>query len=208
MCAKIDARITGLLDRPSEGNWPYLFIDATDVNVRDARRIASVAVTVATGVNADGRREVPGVDIKPSEADTFWTECLRKPARRGVQLVVSDAHTGRKAAIAKVLNVTWQRCRVHFVRIALKARRQACQPPGLRPYRHRLRPGRRRAGPAGPFRSKPPRQNPLHQSKRAPNLRSGAAPTSASFLTKTPSPVLLAPYCSNRTTRGPRSAAT
>jgi putative transposase len=85
-------------------------------------RIVSVAVIVAVGVNSDGRREVLGMDIGPSEAETFWTAFLRKLARRGlrgVKLVVSDAHEGIQAAVSKVLNATWQRCRVHFMRNAL-----------------------------------------------------------------------------------------
>src|SRR5665213_3733311 len=79
-------------------------------------------VIVAVGVNSDGRREVLGMDIGPSEAETFWTAFLRKLARRGlrgVKLVVSDAHEGIKATVAKVLNASWQRCRVHFIRNAL-----------------------------------------------------------------------------------------
>ena len=110
------------LDRPIEGDWPYLWIDATYVKVRQDGRIVSVAVIVAVGVNTDGRREVLGMDIGPSEAETFWTAFLRKLARRGlrgVKLVISDAHEGIKAAVAKVLNATWQRCRVHFMRNAL-----------------------------------------------------------------------------------------
>ena len=105
-----------------QGDWPYLWIDATYVKVRQNGRIVSVAVIIAVGVNSDGRREVLGMDIGPSEAETFWTAFLRKLARRGlrgVKLVVSDAHEGIKATVAKVLNATWQRCRVHFMRNAL-----------------------------------------------------------------------------------------
>jgi transposase-like protein len=90
------------------------------VKVRQAGRIVSVAVIV--GVNSDGRREVLGMDIGPSEAKTFWTAFLRKLARRGlrgVRLVVSDSLEGIKAAVSKVLTATWQRCRVHFMRNAL-----------------------------------------------------------------------------------------
>jgi transposase-like protein len=79
-------------------------------------------VIVAVAVNSDGRREVLGMDIGPSEAETFWTEFLRKLARRGlrgVKLVISDAHEGLKAAVARVLHATWQRCRVHFMRNVL-----------------------------------------------------------------------------------------
>jgi len=122
LCAEIDDKIAGFLDRPLEGEWPYLWLDATYVKVRQDGRIVSVAVIVAVGVNGDGRREVLGMAIGPSEAETFWTDFLRKLARRGlrgVKLVVSDAHEGLKAAVARVLNASWQRCRVHFMRNVL-----------------------------------------------------------------------------------------
>ena len=122
LCEEIDQRVKAFLDRPIEGDWPYLWIDATYVKVRQAGRIVSVAVIVAVGVNADGRREGLGIDIGPSEAETFWTAFLRKLARRGlrgVKLVVSDAHEGIKAAVSRIFTATWQRCRVHFMRNAL-----------------------------------------------------------------------------------------
>ena len=122
LCKEIDERVNAFLDRPIEGEWPYLWIDATYVKVREAGRIVSVAVIVAVGVNGDGRREVLGMDVGPSEAETFWTAFLRKLARRGlrgVKLVISDAHEGIKASVAKVMSTTWQRCRVHFMRNAL-----------------------------------------------------------------------------------------
>jgi transposase-like protein len=122
LCEEIDERVDAFLNRPIEGDWPYLWIDATYVKVRQNGRIVSVAVIIAVGVNTDGRREVLGMDIGPSEAEPFWTEFLRKLARRGlrgVKLVISDAHEGLKAAITRVLCATWQRCRVHFMRNAL-----------------------------------------------------------------------------------------
>ena len=122
LCQEIDERVGAFLDRPIEGEWPYLWIDATYVKVRQDGRIVSVAVIVAVGVNTDGRREVLGMDVGPSEAETFWTDFLRKLARRGlrgVKLVISDAHAGIKASVAKVMNATWQRCRVHFMRTVL-----------------------------------------------------------------------------------------
>jgi putative transposase len=122
LCEEIDGRVKAFLERPIEGDWPYLWIDATYVKVRQNGRIVSVAVIVAVGVNSDGRREVLGLDIGPSEAETFWTAFLRKLARRGlrgVKLVISDAHEGIKAAVSRVLSATWQRCRVHFMRNAL-----------------------------------------------------------------------------------------
>ncbi len=71
LCEEIDKRVHAFLDRPIEGDWPYLWIDATYVKTRQAGRIVSLAVIVAVGVNADGRREVLGMDIGPSEAETF-----------------------------------------------------------------------------------------------------------------------------------------
>jgi putative transposase len=122
LCEEIDGRVKAFLERPIEGDWPYLWIDATYVKVRENGRIVSVAVIVAVGVNSDGRREVLGLEIGPSEAETFWTAFLRKLTRRGlrgVKLVISDAHEGIKAAVTKVLSTTWQRCRVHFMRNVL-----------------------------------------------------------------------------------------
>jgi putative transposase len=119
LCEEIDVRVKAFLDRPVEGDWPYIWIDATYIKVRQNGRIVSVAVIVAVGANADGRREVLGMQVGPSEAETFWTDFLRGLARRGlrgVKLVVSDAHEGIKAAVSKVMNATWQRCRVHFMR--------------------------------------------------------------------------------------------
>src|SRR5579864_8535402 len=84
LCEEIDARVKSFLDRSIEGDWPYLWVDATYVKVREAGRIVSVAVIVAVGVNSDGRREVLGMAIGPSEAETFWTDFLRKLTRRGL----------------------------------------------------------------------------------------------------------------------------
>ncbi len=122
LCEEIDEKVKAFLSRPLEGDWPYLWIDATYVKVRQSGRIVSVAVIIAVGVNGDGRREVLGMAIGPSEAEPFWTEFLRSLARRGlrgVKLVISDAHEGIKAAVAKVLHASWQRCRVHFMRNVL-----------------------------------------------------------------------------------------
>jgi transposase-like protein len=119
LCEEIDERVTAFLERPIEGDWPYLWIDATYLKVRENGRIVSVAVIVAVGANTDGRREVLGMRVGASEAETFWTEFLRALARRGlrgVKLVTSDAHEGIKAAVSKVMHATWQRCRVHFMR--------------------------------------------------------------------------------------------
>jgi putative transposase len=122
LCGEIDDKVHAFLNRPLEGEWPYLWLDATYLKVRQNGRIVSVAAIIAVGVNGDGRREVLGLAIGPSEAETFWTDFLRQLARRGlrgVKLVISDAHEGLKGAIAKVLHASWQRCRVHFMRNVL-----------------------------------------------------------------------------------------
>ena len=119
LCGEIDDKVNGFLDRSLEGDWPYLWLDATYVKVREAGRIVSVAVTVAVAVNDQGRREVLGMAIGASEAEAFWTEFLRSLARRGlrgVKLLISDDHKGLKAAATRILSATWQRCRVHFAR--------------------------------------------------------------------------------------------
>jgi len=113
LCAEIDDKIKSFLDRPLEGEWPYLWLDATYIKMREAGRIVSVAVTIAVAVNDQGRREVLGMAIGASEAETFWTEFLRGLARRGlsgVKLVISDDHKGLKAAATRILGATWQRC--------------------------------------------------------------------------------------------------
>ena len=122
LCGELDEQVGAFLNRSLEGDWPYLWIDATYVKTREAGRIVSVAVIVAVGVNTEGQREVLGLKVGASEAEPFWTEFLRSLNRRGlrgVKLVISDSHEGLKAAASKVLKATWQRCRVHFMRNAL-----------------------------------------------------------------------------------------
>lgn len=116
LCEEIDGRVNDFLDRPITGEWPYLWLDATYLKVRQGGRIVSVAVIIATAVNTDGRREILGLGIGPSEAAVFWGDFLRTLKKRGlagVKLVISDE--GLKAAINQVLGATWQRCRVHFM---------------------------------------------------------------------------------------------
>lgn len=122
MCGEIDEKIDAFLNRPLEGEWPYIWLDATYPKVRQNGRIVPVAVIIAVGINSAGRREVLGPAIGPSEAETFWTDFLRQLARRGqrgVKLVISDAHEGLKAAVANQPLASWQRCRVHFMRNVL-----------------------------------------------------------------------------------------
>ena len=122
LCADIDERVNAFLNRPLEGDWPYLWLDATYIKARRGGRIVSVAAIVAVGVNTDGRREVLGVAVQPSEAEVFWDEFLRSLADRGlrgVRLIIADDHKGLKAAAAKVMGASVQRCRVRFMRNAL-----------------------------------------------------------------------------------------
>ena len=122
LCEDMDGKAKAFLNRPLEGDWRYLWIDASYLKVRRGGRIVSVAVIIAIGVNTDGRREVLGLETGTSEAEPIWTEFLRKLTRRGlrgVKLVISDAHEGIKAAVSKGLSATWQRCRVHFMRNVL-----------------------------------------------------------------------------------------
>jgi putative transposase len=122
LCEEIDERVHGFLDRPIEGQWPYLWLDATYLRSRETNQVVSRAAVIAVGVNQEGRREVLGLSCGPAETEAFWTEFLRSLSKRGlggVRLVTSDAHQGLKSAAAKVLGATWQRCRVHFMRNAL-----------------------------------------------------------------------------------------
>ena len=131
ICADLDAEVAAFADRDlSEQPFPYVFLDATYCKARigggkggKGSRVASQAVVVATGVSADGRREVLGFAVGDSEDGAFWTAFLRSLKARGLHgtaLVISDAHTGLKAAIAAVMiGSSWQRCRVHFLRNVL-----------------------------------------------------------------------------------------
>ena len=130
---EIDERVNAFLNRPIEGEWPYLFIDATYIKAREGGRILSTATIIAVAVNTDGRREVLGVATGLSEAETFWKGFLRSLADRGlrgVKLVISDDHKGLKAAASKVFHATQQRCRVHWMRNAL-AHASAKQRPAV-----------------------------------------------------------------------------
>ena len=120
LCKEIDERVASFLERPLEGEWPYVWLDATYLKVRQGGRTVSVAAIIAVAANTDGRREIIGLSIGDSEAMVFWMEFLRSLVKRGlkgVKLVISDAHEGLKAAAFKVFQgTTWQRCRVHTTR--------------------------------------------------------------------------------------------
>jgi transposase-like protein len=124
ICAELDGEVAAFRSRSlAHTGFPYVFLDATYLKARVDSRVVSRAVVIATGVCADGGREVLGLDVGDSEDGAFWTAFLRSLKARGlhgVQLVVSDAHTGLKAAIAAVMaGASWQRCRVHFLRNVL-----------------------------------------------------------------------------------------
>jgi putative transposase len=122
LCKDIDERVGGFLERPLEGEWPYLWLDATYLKVREGGRIVSVAAIIAVAVSTEGKREIVGLGLGPSEAEPFWSTFLKgllKRGLRGVKLVIADAHEGLRHAIGKVLGATWQRCRVHWMRNAL-----------------------------------------------------------------------------------------
>ena len=122
LCKDIDERVGEFLNRPLTGKWPYVWLDATYLKQRQGGRIVSVAAIIAVAANTDGRREIIGLGVGPSEAETFWMDFLRSLRARGldgVELVISDAHSGLKSAISKVFEATWQRCRVHWMRNAL-----------------------------------------------------------------------------------------
>lgn len=122
VCREIDGWVKDFLERPIEGDWPYLWLDATYVKVRKGGRVVSVAVIIACAVNSDGRREIIGMGIGESEAKAFWLTfllSLKERGLQGVKLVISDSHSGLKAAIQQVFCASWQRCRVHFMRNVL-----------------------------------------------------------------------------------------
>jgi transposase-like protein len=119
LCRALDEQVEAFRQRPLEGAYPYLWLDAKQVKVRDHGRVVSKALVIAYAVHETGVREVIGLDIGEVESGAFWTEFLRGLKKRGltgVRLVISDDHEGLKAAIARVLSCPWQRCTVHFVR--------------------------------------------------------------------------------------------
>ncbi|MCA1701179.1 MAG: IS256 family transposase [Actinobacteria bacterium] len=115
----LDEQVTAFRERPLEGRYPYLFVDAKIEKVREGGRVARKCVVIAHAVHETGRREIVGLDVGEAETEVFWTEFLRSLVARGlvgVQLAISDAHPGLKTAIARVLGSPWQRCTVHFLR--------------------------------------------------------------------------------------------
>lgn len=132
LCEELDGEVERFRNRPLEGSYPYVWVDATYVKARQDGRVVSVAVVIAVGVKGEtGEREVLGVDVGPSEDGAFWSAFLRSLVARGlrgVRLVTSDAHRGLKSAVGTVLvGASWQRCRVHFMRNALSLVPKAAQ---------------------------------------------------------------------------------
>jgi putative transposase len=122
ICALLDEQVEAFRKRPLEGDYPYLWLDAKVERVRDGGRVVGKAIVIAYGVHESGRREILGIDVGEAETEAFWIEFVRSLIARGlsgVQLVVSDAHAGLKAAIARLLRCPWQRCTVHFLRDCL-----------------------------------------------------------------------------------------
>ena len=123
LCEELDGEVERFRQRKLDGPFPYVWLDATFVKVRQDHRVVSMAIVIAIGVNDSGQREVLGLDVGPSEDGVFWQSFLRSLVNRGlsgVKLVTSDAHEGLKGAIAAVLQgASWQRCRTHFMRNAL-----------------------------------------------------------------------------------------
>jgi len=122
ICGALDEHVEAFRTRPLEGAYPYLFLDAKVEKVRDGGRVVNKALVIAHGVHETGRREILSIDVGEAETEAFWTDFLRGLVKRGlvgVQLAISDAHAGLKAAIAKVLGCSWQRCTVHFLRDCL-----------------------------------------------------------------------------------------
>src|SRR5919197_369566 len=119
LCRRLDEQVAAFRERPLEGAYPYVWLDAKQEKVRDRGHVVSKALVIAYAVHDTGRREVIGLDVGQIESEAFWREFLRSLKRRGldgVRVCVSDAHEGLKNAIARVLGCPWQRCTVHFVR--------------------------------------------------------------------------------------------
>jgi putative transposase len=119
LCRGLDAQVRIFRERPLEGAYPYLWLDAKVERVREPGGVRHKALVIAYGVHESGRREVIGIDVGEAETEAFWREFLRGLRARGlagVRLCISDAHSGLKAAIAGVLGCPWQRCTVHFLR--------------------------------------------------------------------------------------------
>ncbi len=170
ICGELDRDLTAFRDRPLDhAEFVYVFCDATYVKGRVRGRVVSRAVVIATGVTANGDREVLGIDVGDSEDGAFWTAFLKGLRARGlsgVQLVISDHHLGLKTAIGAVfIGASWQRCRVHFMRNVLAKvprRRRRWSPPRSAPMFAQPDPGHVRV---------PTRRGRPHARRQVPRRR-------------------------------------
>ncbi len=131
MCSELDEQVGAFRERPLEGRYPYLWLDAKVERVRESGGVRQKCLVIAYGVHESGRREVIGIDVGECESEAFWREFLRSLRARGlagVRLCVSDAHAGLRAAIGQVIGCPWQRCTVHFLRDMLGHAHKAEQP--------------------------------------------------------------------------------
>jgi putative transposase len=131
LCRGLDEQVRIFRERPLEGRYPYLWLDAKVERVREPSGVRHKALVIAYGVHESGRREVIGLDVGEAETEAFWREFLRGLRARGltgIRLCISDAHQGLKTAIAQVLGCAWQRCTVHFLRDMLGHVSRAQQP--------------------------------------------------------------------------------
>jgi len=132
LCAELDEQMERFRNRPLEGEYPYVWLDAKPIKVRQDHRVVNMAAVIAVGVKRTGEREVLGFDVGAAETYEFWLAFLRSLVARGlkgVRLVISDAHEGLKRAISEVLaGASWQRCRVHFMRNLLARVPKHAQP--------------------------------------------------------------------------------
>ena len=133
MAAELDQMVEGFRSRPLDaGPYTFVWIDALTQKVREGGRTVNVHALIATAVNADGRREILGIEVASSEDGAGWLAFLRGLAARGlsgVQLVTSDCHQGLRDAIAAVLpGASWQRCRTHYHRNLLTRVPKSAQP--------------------------------------------------------------------------------
>ena len=166
LCKEIDERVKAFLERPLEGDWPYLWLDATYLKVREGGRIVSVAAIIAVAANTEGRREIVGLGIGPSEAETFWADCLKRLTRRGlrgVKLVISDAHEGLKAAVQRVVGghgnaVACTSCAMRWP-TCQRRRRRLSPPPSARPSSSPIARPRARSGDTSPISCGPGSRN-------------------------------------------------
>ena len=173
LCKDIDERVSAFLDRPLSGEWPYLWLDATYLRQREGGRVVSVAAIIAVACDAEGRRQIVGLHIGPSEAETFWSaflESLVKRGLKGVKLVVSDAHEGLKGAIARVLAAAWQRCRVGSLKNLMLPWRRGPQTDVERRPRGRAPSSWRRGDRVRPAAATAPRQ-PTRRARPAARRR-------------------------------------